>query len=701
MRERNRNKNRFLGISIVIISIVGIVVALCISGLFGKDNDRKKPDELLVEYMNYIPKQKYEKMYAMLDLETLGSVTKEDFVERNSNIYEGIELQKITIYNISYDEEQEIVTYKTSLDTVAGSIVFENRALFREREDGYKLVWSDSMIFPELRASDKVKVATIEAKRGEILDRNGEVLAGEIVASSVGIVPGKMKDRSSAVKKIAKLLEIEQKEVEKKLSAEWVKDDSFVPIKTIPKIQKVEETTVETDENSIKGQELQEKLLAVPGVMISDTKVRGYPLKEAAAHLIGYVQNVTAEDLEEHAGEDYTANSVIGRSGMEGLFEKNLKGQNGCRIYIEDSEGKEKKELASIEVKDGEDIRLTIDSNLQVELYEQFRQEKSCSVAMNPYTGEVLALVSTPSYDNNDFIMGMSNEQWTALNDDEKMPMYNRFRQVWCPGSTFKPIIAAVGLESGAINPGENYGNEGLSWQKDTSWGDYYVTTLHSYEPVILENALMYSDNIYFAKAALKIGTEEMEKSLTNLGFHTELPFEIIMGKSQFSNSEKIETEIQLADTGYGQGEVLVNPLHMACIYSAFCNEGNVIKPYLLYHEESETEYWISNAFSDSVADTVLKGTIKVVNDKNGTGYSAHREDVLLAGKTGTAEIKASKEDNSGTELGWFAVFTAEKDVECPIMIVSMVEDVKGRGGSGMVANKDKAVLEDWFSGTD
>lgn len=152
--------------------------------------------------MNYIPKQKYEKMYAMLDLETLGSVTKEDFVERNSNIYEGIELQKITIYNISYDEEQEIVTYKTSLDTVAGSIVFENRALFREREDGYKLVWSDFMIFPEFRASNKVKVATIEAKRGEILDRNGKVLAGEIVASSVGIVPRKMKDRSSAVKKL-------------------------------------------------------------------------------------------------------------------------------------------------------------------------------------------------------------------------------------------------------------------------------------------------------------------------------------------------------------------------------------------------------------------------------------------------------------------------------------------------------------------
>ena len=157
------------------------------------------------------------------------------------------------------------------------------------------------------------------------------------------------------------------------------------------------------------------------------------------------------------------------------------------------------------------------------------------------------------------------------------------------------------------------------------------------------------------------------------------------------------ETEIQLADSGYGQGQILVNPLHMACIYSAFCNEGNVIKPYLVYQNEAEAEYWIPGAFSNETASRVLEGTKKVVNDSNGTGYAAHRDDILLAGKTGTAEIKASKDDTSGTELGWFAIFTAE-DTECPILIISMVEDVKGRGGSGYVVKKDSLVLEEWFS---
>jgi len=696
--RHKRKKSRLLWIAIAVIGMAAITVAVCVAGMFKKEDVWKTPEELLVEYMNHIPAQEYEQMYAMLHIEASGNVSQEDFIKRNSAIYEGIEIQNMAVEIIAYDEEQLTVTYQTSFDTVAGEISFEKSAFFLEGEDGYKLVWDNSLIFPNLASTDKVRVSTTQANRGEILDRNGRVLAGKGTASSVGIVPGKLENREEAIAKIAELLETTSEVIEKKLSAQWVKDDSFVPIKTIPRVEEIELLKVEPDEDVLKEKERHESLLAIPGVMISDVEVREYPLGEVAAHLVGYVQSVTAEDLEEHAGEGYTANSVIGRSGMEGLFEKELKGQNGCRIYIVNSEGKEKEELACILVQHGQDIKLTIDASLQIALYEQFQEDKSCSVAMNPYTGEVLALVSTPSYDNNDFIMGLSSEQWTALNDDEDKPMYNRFRQVWCPGSTFKPVTAAVGLESGAIDPNEDYGNVGLSWQKDASWGSYYVTTLHAYEPVILENALIYSDNIYFAKAALKIGYEEMESSLTQLGFNAELPFEIKMAKSQYSNSESIETEIQLADSGYGQGHVLVNPLHLACIYSAFCNEGNIIKPYLVYQNEVSAEYWISGAFSSETASRVLEGTKKVVNDSHGTGYAAHRDDIVLAGKTGTAEIKASKDDTSGTELGWFAVFTAEETVERPILIISMVEDVKGRGGSGYVVKKDSLVLEEWFS---
>ena len=697
-RARRKKKQRTtICLTVFVLGTMSIGAIVSIGILHRKQNTLVSPEELLVEYMSHIPEQEYEEMYAILNIEASRNISQDDFVKRNSAIYEGIEVDNMEIEVTAYDEERKAVTYQTSFDTVAGNISFENEAIFLKGEDGYKLAWDDSLIFPELGSTDKVKISTTQANRGGILDRNGRVLAGKGVASSVGIVPGKLEDRDEAIQQIAELLEIESEVIEKKLSAKWVKEDSFVSIKTIPKVAEIELMKIEQDEEVLKENERQEKLLEIPGVMISDTEVREYPLGEAAAHLVGYVQSVTAEDLENHAGEGYTANSVMGKSGMEGLFEKELKGQNGSSIYIVDSAGNKKTELASIFVQDGKDIQLTIDADLQRSLYAQFKEDKSCSVAMNPYTGEVLALVSTPSYDNNDFIMGLSNEQWTALNEDENKPMYNRFRQVWCPGSTFKPIIAAIGLESEAIDPMEDYGNEGLSWQKDSSWGSYCVTTLHTYEPVILENALIYSDNIYFAKAALKIGTEEMESSLTELGFNEEIPFDIKMAKSQYSNTENIETEIQLADSGYGQGQVLVNPLHMACIYSAFCNEGNIIKPYLVYQAEATVTFWMPGAFFKETAKQVLEGTKKVVNDSHGTGYAAHRDDIVLAGKTGTAEIKASKDDTSGTELGWFAIYSTEETVEHPILIISMVEDVKGRGGSGYVVKKDSAVLEDWF----
>lgn len=696
--RRTKKKSRFL-LAAAVPAAAAAGAAIYAAVFFGKGTRTPSPEELLVRYMDCIPGREYGQMYEMLNVEASADISREDFIRRNEAIYEGIEVRNMEIEITAYDKKQLAVSYRTSFDTAAGNISFENEAFFRKGEEGYELVWDDSLIFPNLDSSDKVRVSVIQAARGGILDRNGSVLAGKGTASSVGIVPGKLENRDEAIPKIAELLECKPETIEKKLAAKWVKEDYFVPIQTIRKVQETERLTPEPDEGTLRELERQEKLLAIPGVMLSDTQVRAYPAGEAAAHLTGYVQSVTAEDLEKHTGEGYTAGSVIGRTGMESLFEKELRGQNGCTISITDAAGNEKEVLACIPVRHGKDIRLTIDAGLQTALYEQFKEDKSCSAAIHPYTGEVLALVSTPSYDSNDFIMGLSDAQWTALNEDENRPLYNRFRQAWCPGSTLKPITAAIGLESGAIDPAEDYGSEGLSWQKDASWGAYYVTTLHTYEPVIMENALIYSDNIYFAKAALKIGAQEMEDSLTRLGFHKELPFEIKMAESQYSNTEGIETEIQLADSGYGQGQVLVNPLHMACIYSAFCNEGNIIKPYLVRQEEAAAGYWIPEAFSKETAARVLEGTKKVVNDSNGTGYAARRDDVVLAGKTGTAEIKASKEDTTGTELGWFAVYTAEETAERPILLISMVEDVKDRGGSTYVVEKDRQVLEQWFAG--
>ncbi|MFR1767310.1 MAG: penicillin-binding transpeptidase domain-containing protein [Lachnospira sp.] len=690
---------RLIQVTAIIIGIIVICVLFLGKEMFEKKSYHKMPDELLDRYMSFIEKRDYEKMYDMIAEKESGNLTKDYFVKRNSDIYEGIEASNVAVDIIEFDKKTETVTFVISFDTIAGNIIFENKASFIKIKDKYKLLWDDSLIFPELNSSDKVRVSKIKARRGEILDRDGNMLAGEGTATMVGLVPKEIKDSDADILKIAELLETDKKAIKEKLGQEWVNEDSFVPIKALPKVKEADLMTLQPDEMLLEEKKRQEELLAIPGVMFSDTQVREYPLGEAAAHLIGYVQDVTSDDLKEHSGEGYTNDSVIGRSGVESLFEENLRGQDGYRIYIVASDGREKEKLAFKMAKHGENVQLTIDSKLQTQLYEQFKNDKSCSVAMNQYTGEVLALVSTPSYNNNDFIMGLSDEKWSLLNNDKNRPMYNRFRQAWCPGSAFKPVIAAVGLEKGALDPFKDYGNEGLKWQKDSSWGSYFVTTLHTYEPVTLENALIYSDNIYFAKAALTIGKNELENSLESLWFNKRIPFEINMEQSQFSNTGSIETEIQLADSGYGQGQILVNPLHMACIYSAFCNRGNIIKPYLLYKRTPDVKYWMEEAFCDETVNYVLKGMKGVVNNPYGTGYEAYFDDIALAGKTGTAEIKKSGDDKSGTELGWFCVFTTEKAQEKPILIISMTEDVKGRGGSGYVVKKDREVINNWFYG--
>ena len=319
-RRKRSRKVLWLIAGIMTAIIFGMVASMLI--LVKQGSTLTKPDELLLTYMNYISEQNYKEMYQMLDVDASGQISEEDFIKRNSAIYEGIEVHNMTTTITSYDEERNVVQYQTTFDTVAGNISFENEAYFLKREDGYKLVWTDSLIYSGLSSTDKVRVSTTQAKRGEILDRNGCVLAGPGVASSVGIVPGKLENMDSAIEQIAELLGMKPEEIEKKLLAKWVKEDSFVPVKTLQKVEEIELMSLEPDEEVIKEYERQQQLLDIPGVMISDTEVRAYPLGDAAAHLVGYVQSVTAEDLEKHAGEGYTASSVIGRSGAEGLFER-------------------------------------------------------------------------------------------------------------------------------------------------------------------------------------------------------------------------------------------------------------------------------------------------------------------------------------------------------------------------------------------
>lgn len=654
-----KNKKILIGIIIITSVIIGIITFFII-------NKTEKPDQVLQDYFTKISEEKYEEAYEMLSESAKNKIAKDTFVKKNDSIYKGIDMTdlKTEITNV---ENNEKITYNQKMNTSAGEISFTNEASVIKEDKKYKINWKNSLIYPDLNENDKIRVKTLKSERGNIYDRNNILLAGKGNISSIGLVPGKMSEnKEEDIQKLSTILGVSVESINNKLGMSYVKDDTFVPIKNVAKTEN----------------QLKEQALGIPGVKITTESARVYTLGKEASQLIGYVQAISAEELEENKGKGYNSNSIIGKAGIEKVYEETLRGKDGKEIYIEDENGKKVKTIAKQEVENGKDVKLTIDANKQKQIYESLEENKGAYVAMDSKTGEIIALVSTPSYDSNDFALGMSTEEWKNLNEDEKNPLLNRFTKAWSPGSTFKPVTGAIGITEGIINPEEDFGRSGLSWQKDSSWGSYMVTTLTPYnEPANMQNALIRSDNIYFAKVALKLGYNKFMEGLNKLGFNEDINFEIGTTKSTYDTDGKITDEVQLADSGYGQGQILVNPIHMASIYSAFVNNGNMIKPTIIYEEDKKVEYLKENAISQEAANTIKEDLIQVVESPNGTAHDAKIEGVKIGAKTGTAELKASKDEKSEV-LGWFNAFTADESSENQLVVVSMIEDANSVGGS-------------------
>lgn len=675
--DNKKNIYMIAGFGIVIIPLI-----IC-GAMYIVYNRIHTPEKKWMEYVELLENKEYDKMYDLLDSTTHAKISRDDFVVRNKNIYEGIEAEniEININSISKSDNYSIIDYNTKMDTLAGNMDFDNSVkISNELGKGYTIRWSSKNIFPDLDDSDKVRVKILKGRRGNIFDRNGDVLATDSYLSNVGIVPGKLgQNKDENINKIASMLKCSSESINKSLSEKYVTDDMFIPIKDIPY-----------------GDERIVELLKIPGVMIKDKDSRNYPYGAQAAHITGYVQSINAEELEQNEGKEYTSESLIGKSGLEKMYEEQLRAIDGAEIYIQSNEGEKKSELLCKEAKNGQDLKLTIDINIQKKLNEQLGNDNGCAIAMNPETGEVLGMASTPSYNPNDFILGMSDEQWNNLNNNKNKPLYNRFQGTAVPGSSFKPIIAAIGVDSKIIDPEKVNKIQGISWQKDSSFGDYYVTRTSDAEEVNLEKALVYSDNIYFAQVATEIGSSLLEEKLKEFGFCEKIPFEFSLYNSQYSNSDGIKEGVQLADTGYGQGEVMVNPIHLTSMYTMFLNNGNIIAPHLFMTDNIKTDIWKENAVSKESASEVLKDLVAIVENPSGTGHQAYSEKLKIAGKTGTAEIKNSQDDANGTELGWFVGMTTEE--ENKILITMMIEDVKEKGGSHYVVPKVKNIIENYYS---
>lgn len=456
-------------------------------------------------------------------------------------------------------------------------------------------------------------------------------------------------------------------DIKKKLDQGWVKDDSFVPLKKVKPDQ----------------EKLVSEATSLQGVTRTNVSSRYYPYGEKTAHLTGYVRAITAEELKKKKEGTYSDTSNIGIAGLENVYEDKLRGTTGWKIYVPQTG----EVIAEKKAKDGEDLHLTIDIKTQTKLYDELKDDSGAAVALQPKTGETLALVSAPSYDPNGFIFGWSDKEWKKLNKDKNNPFSAKFNKTYAPGSTIKPIAAAIGIKNGTLKADEKKTIKGKEWQKDSSWGGYSVTRVSErLQQVDLENALITSDNIYFAQNALDMGADTFTKGLKTFGFSEDVPYEFPIQKSSIAN-DKLDSDILLADTGYGQGQMQMSPLHLATAYTPFVDNGDLVKPTLIKKDSQTADVWHKQVVTKEGAADITKGLKGVVEDERGSAYQPVVKGITVAGKTGTAELKTSKDDKDGTENGWFVGYDYKnKD----LLVAMMIQNVQDRGGSHYVVEKAK-----------
>ena len=640
-----------------------------------------KYNEAFNSYVEKWLKSDFSGMYSMLTKESKESINEETFVNRYKTIYSAINLDNLDI-SLNKDLEKKDNYYTASFTlkatTIAGELNLTNFDVdIYKEEDNYLINWDESLIFPNMIKDDKVYVRTTNHSRGKILDRDGNILAEDGTISVVGIHPSKFnnENRNSKITELANTLDISEDTIISKLDAN-TDPELFVPIVSITTTDEKLQTLTNRNEE---------------GILINTKTSRVYYGGEAFGRLIGYVGAITAEELENKNDYSYTSTSLIGKAGIESVYEDTLRGEDGAEIYIK--RGSDEISILKKEVINGEDIKLTIDSTLQNNSYTQLNGEKGAVTAVDPISGEVL--VSSPSYDSNMFTTYVTKTKAAEREANNYTDTVNRFSKTYAPGSTMKLITAAIGLNTGKINPDESIEINGLTWQKDSSWGNYKITRVENVSPVSLREAAKHSDNIYFAQAALKIGSDDLISGIKGFGIGEEMTFEYPMTDSSISNDGSLNSEILLADTGYGQGELMVTPLNMALAYSALANNGNIMTPRLVLSDNSTASIWKESAIKPENLQTLIEDFSAMVNDEDGHAYEMKIDGYNIAAKTGTAEIKSSQDDTNGTENGWFV---AVDTTSSKLAIATIIEDVKDRGGSSIPIPMVKNIMEEYLN---
>ena len=544
---------------------------------------------------------------------------------------------------------------------------------------GYLQVY-DGELYARLAEGNRIRIIPAEAARGTFFDRNGEVLVTNRPGFAVSLLPLTEQISPEVIARVAALIHIPVEEIQRKIDAHVGFDPIRIKNDVTPDIVSI----IEEQKNNY------------PGVVIEVLPFRDYILVEQAAHVFGYVSEISEEELEKRKDEGYKSGYIVGKFGLERIYDKEIRGVNGGEQVEVDVSGRPIQILGRKSPVPGNDLVLTIDKHIQEtaeravdDQLKLVQAHAAAAVVMNPQTGEVLAMVSRPAFNPNLFARGISTENWNIINNNPYHPMDNKaITGEYPPGSTFKIVTGTAALAEHKVTPQEKIFDAGHHWiiPKTNAGGEALGW-------INFQEAMAHSDNVYFYEMGNRLGVDALERyaRMFGLGMRTgiDLPYEAegLVPNRKYKQENYEDGEWYLSETfdaAIGQGFNLVTPLQAAMVMGEIAANGKRFQPHLVRRivdvngntvREFEPKLLSELEVSPSVIHNVQEGLHEVTKIGTAAGVFAGFP-VDIAGKTGTAE------NSQGRDHGWFVAYGPYAH---PNIVVAVIVEQGGFGSLSAV----------------
>lgn len=635
----------------------------------------------------------YSAMYTMLAPSRQETITAEQFVTRYKNITLEATIRSVKpVVNTVHEEGNEAeVTYTVTMETYAvGNLQHDNKMLLRRENNRWGVLWNPGLIFPQLAAGGTVKFFPLVSARADIFDRKSKPLTQPQTLIVVEVVPVEFKNENAILLTLSKLFNQSISAIKamySKYPGDW-----RTPIGTLTPDQ------VKANLDA----------LSQPGIRIDKTQeIRTYPQGTLAAHVIGYVGQVNAEELERLQVKGYREGDLIGKAGLEYWGEQYLAGTRGGKLTILSPSGVITATLADIPAKQSQNIYTTLDMDVQAIVEKALGDRTGAAVVLDVSNGNVLAMASHPTWDPNKLSQRMTAADFRALINDPRDPLVNRAAQsAFPPGSVFKIVAYAAALEKGGMSANTLFNDPGYWDGLGPNFRKYCWTwplTQKGHGTLSLSMALTVSCNVTFYQVGQKL--DQIDRNLLPnfaraFGLGTETGIEIAESPGIVPDpNQGVWRPGDPINLVIGQGNLLVSPLQIANMMAAVANGGTLYRPKLVSKISSladgtekifPTEVRGKLPISAGTLASLRQALLRVTTDKDGTAYNAFKgSKIAVAGKTGTAEVLKTGEPHS-----WFAAYAPADNPKIAVVVFAE----HGSEGSTTAAPIVREIVEKYFA---